>query len=211
MTGEINRGWRCELHRQGWCLGPPSSGRVLHGLGSTSSGPAGRRAVRRPSGLRVPSRLWWACRPHRPGPLPSRKDSRARWSCLLSNDDGPILHRQPVVCLGSGGALASCGRAAVFIRVLRLKPLQSRSAGPAGWFLPVAGSVSFPPLFSAPQSTLNDIEQLRQASTGSTGTLRRSAHWHSRVEAEQLELRRPRTCRIPPARCRICDCSLAVP
>ena len=145
---------------------------------------------------------WWACRPHH---------SWARWSCLLSNDDGPILHRQSAVCLrlpvGSRRALASCGQAAVFI----LKPLQSRSAGPAGWFLPVAGSVSFPPLFSAPQSTLNDIEQLRQASTGSTGTLRRSAHWHSRVEAEQLELRRPRTCRIPPARCRICDCSLAVP
>ena len=69
--------------------------------------------------------------------------------------------------MGSRRALASCGQAAVFI----LKPLQSRSAGPAGWFLPVAGSVSFPPLFSAPQSTLNDIEQLRQASTGSTGPL----------------------------------------
>ena len=68
--------------------------------------------------------------------------------------------------VGSRRALASCGQAAVFI----LKPLQSRSAGPAGWFLPVAGSVSFPPLFSAPQSTLNDIEQLRQASTGSTAS-----------------------------------------
>ena len=147
--------------------------RSCTGLGPRPPALPGEGQCGRPSGLRVPSRLWRACRPHRPGPHPPRKDSRARWSCLLSNDDGPILHKQSVVCLGSEsrGALASCSLAAVFI----LKPLQSRSAGSAGcqWFLPVAGSVCFHfhPRFFAPQNILNDIEQLRQASTGSTCTL----------------------------------------